>query len=352
MGKDFYQVLGVPRDADTGEIKKAYRKLAMEHHPDRNPGNAEAESKFREAANAYEVLSDPEKRSRYDRFGEAGLNGFSQGGFSDPRDIFSAFSDIFEDFFGGGRGRSGGQHRGADLRYRLTIDLADTLAGLEKDIEFQSEQTCGKCSGTGAAEGYEPETCNNCHGRGQVVRSQGFFSLAMECPTCHGRGRVIKKSCKSCRGSGRETVKRKVNIKVPAGIDSGIQLRVTGEGEGGHQNGPAGDLYVEIMVRPHKGFQRQNDHLVSKIEISYLQALLGAELNFESLDKNYEISIPAGSQPGDIVRVPQAGIPNLRSGRRGDLLLQVQVIFPKKLKKQEEQLLRQIADLKDENVQS
>lgn len=361
MEKDLYEILGVKRDASADEIKKAYRKLAMEFHPDRNPGNKTAEDKFKEAAKAYEILSDKDKRSRYDRFGHAGLGGFGGGagggGFHDVGDIFEAFGDIFGDIFGaqGGRGRGAGQrrsrtHRGADLRYVLEIELEDVLGGAQREIQFTTEGECATCLGKGGEPGYTPETCTTCGGSGQQVRSQGFFSMATTCPICRGRGEVIKKPCKTCKGEGRQALKRTLSVSVPKGVDNGTQLRLANEGEGGFGGGPAGDLYVEIRVKDHKRFQRQDNHLIGQLKISYLQAILGADLEFETLTGPEKIKIPAATKPGGLIKLGGHGVPDLRSGRRGDLVLQVEVEIPTHLTKDEERLLREIATLKKEPV--
>ena len=358
MERDYYEVLGIARGADADTIKKAYRKLALQYHPDRNPGDKSAEDKFKEAAMAYEVLSDQNKRSRYDQFGHAGVNGqgfggHSGAGFHDVGDIFEAFGDIFGDMFGGSRGQQRSRHRatrGADLRYVMEIDLKEVLTGSKKDIEFTAEAECKTCDGKGAEPGSAVETCGTCKGSGQIIRSQGFFQMASTCSTCRGRGEVIKKPCKVCRGSGREGTKRKLAVNVPPGVGNGTQLRLSGEGEGGSKSGPAGDLYVEIRVRPDKRFEREDDHLVAEIQISYLQALLGGELEFETLTGIEKVQIPKGTQSGELIRLSAKGLPNLRTGRFGDLVLQVSVDFPRKLQKEEERLLREIAELKGESV--
>jgi len=356
MGKrDYYVILGVERDSDGDTIKKAYRKLAMQYHPDKNPGNKEAEDKFKEAAEAYEVLSNKDKRMRYDQFGHAGVGGFGGGqGFHDASDIFEAFGDIFGDFFGGGgrpqRGNPNRPRRGSDLRYFLEIDLKEVLDGLEKEISFDSETTCGTCHGSGGKDGSKPITCAHCGGRGQVIQRQGFFSMATPCPSCRGEGQIIKDPCTKCRGRGRISHRKKLLVNVPAGVDNGTQLRLTGEGEEGFKGAGPGDLYVEIRVREHDVFQRREDHLIAPLEINYLQALLGGELEFETLRGPETVKIPKGVQQGELIRLSRQGVPSLRGGRVGDLILEIQVQFPKKLDKEEEKLLRQIADLKNQNV--
>lgn len=356
---DYYEVLGVSRDADGDTIKKAYRKLAMQYHPDKNPGNKEAEDKFKECSVAYEVLSNSEKRSRYDRFGHAGLGGMGGGPggqpFGDVGDIFEAFGDIFGDFFAGPRGQRGGRQRarrGADLRYVLEVELNEVLSGTEKPIQFRCEDSCDACKGSGAEAGSSPETCGTCGGSGQVVRTQGFFQMASTCPKCRGTGQTIKNPCTKCKGHGRVEVQRKLMVHVPAGVDTGTQLRLTGEGEGGEKGGPNGDLYVEIRVAPHEVFERENEHLHAELEISYLQALLGCDVEVETLTDKETIHIPKGSQYGDRIRLAGKGLPSLRGHRVGDIFYELHVVFPKKLNKEEEKLLRQIAENKGESVGS
>lgn len=360
MAKDFYEILGVPRNADQASIKKAYRGLAMKFHPDKNPGNKEAEEKFKEAAAAYEVLSNEEKRAKYDRFGHAA---FSQGGggggfqgFTDINDIFSSFGDIFGDIFGeqmGGRQRGGGRRRpqrGADLRYMLDIELKDAVEGCEHEVKFESEDHCGACNGSGSDPKHQPETCITCRGTGQIVRAQGFFSMASTCPTCRGEGMKITHPCKSCHGKGRVEAKRKIKVKVPPGVDNGTRLRVTSEGEGGFYGGPAGDLYVEIRVKDDKRFERQENDLIGSVEVSYLQAILGAQVEVETLKGREFIEIPAGTQPGTMIKLGGKGVPSLRGYGRGDMYFEVKVKIPTKLSKREEESLREMAEAQGENV--
>jgi molecular chaperone DnaJ len=351
--RDYYEVLGVARDADADTIKKAYRKLAMQFHPDKNPGNPEAEEKFKEAAAAYEVLSDSQKRAQYDRFGHAAFTGGMGGrggGFQDVEDIFANFGDIFGDFFGGGqrqRRRSRNEpRRGADLRYVTEITLKDVLNGLEKDIEFDTDENCAECKGTGAEKGSSPVTCPTCGGSGQVVRSQGFFSVASTCPTCHGEGMMIKNPCKVCKGRGRVPEHRKIRINIPPGVDTGTRLRVGNEGEGGYSGGPAGDLYVEIRVKDHPNFEREGEDLHTRISVPYLQLLLGAEIQIETLGGDENIEIPKGTPNGKTLKLGGQGLPSLRGHRRGDLYCTVEVEFPEKISKEEEKLLRELAKLK------
>lgn len=357
MPRDYYEILGVARSADGDSIKKAYRKLAMQFHPDRNPGDKAAEDKFKEASEAYDVLSNQDKRSRYDRFGHAGVNGPGAGpgaGFHDVNDIFSAFGDIFGDFFGGqagGRTRSRSRsRRGSDLRYYLEIRLIDVLHGAQKEIEYDTEESCKPCDGKGAKPGTSPETCRTCGGSGQVVRQQGFFAMATTCGSCRGEGRVVKDKCTSCQGSGRKAVHRKLSINVPAGVDSGTQLRLSNEGEPGYGGGGPGDLYVEIRVEDNSKFEREGQNLHAKLEVSYLQALLGAEIQVETLEGKKTATLESGSNEGAQLRIKGEGLPTIRGGHRGDLVYHVSVHFPKKLSKKEDELLREIAKEKGENV--
>jgi molecular chaperone DnaJ len=365
MARDYYEILGVQKGADKDSIKKAYRQMAMKYHPDRNPGDKEAESKFKEAAEAYDVLSDENKRQRYDRFGHAGVNGFGGAGgahgFNDINDIFSAFGDVFSDLFGAGggfgpqprgaRGRTRAR-RGSDLRYVLGIELKDVLKAQQREIKFDSEVQCKTCEGSGAKAGTKPESCRTCGGSGQVVRQQGFFTMATTCHTCRGEGQTIKDPCQKCRGTGRVSQERKLSINVPAGVDTGTQLRLSGEGEAGYFGGPAGDLYVEVRVEDDKQFARDGQTLHAELEISYLQALLGAEIEVDTLDGEKNAEIHPGTSDGTEVKLKGEGLPSLRSAHRGDLIYHVKVQFPKKLTKKEDELLREIAKEKGEDVLS
>ena len=352
MNRDFYEILGVAREADGDTIKKAYRKMAMQFHPDKNPDNKEAEETFKECARAYEVLSDPNKRERYDRFGHKGVDGMGGGGphFQDVGDIFAAFGDIFGDLFGqqgGGRQQRSrtGPARGSDLRYVMEIELKEVLTGVERPITFDTDDSCKECEGSGAEKGSEVESCATCGGRGQVVRNQGFFSMATTCPKCRGQGVTIKSPCKKCRGAGRVPVNRKILVKVPAGVDSGTQLRMTGEGEAGGRGGPPGDLYIDLRVKPDPRFERDGAQLYAELEINYLLAILGGEVEVVTLRGPKTLTIPKGSQYGAQVKLAGEGLPSLRGSRVGDLIYLLKVILPKKLSKEEEKLLRQINDL-------
>lgn len=357
---DYYEVLGVDRTADGETIKKAYRKLAMQYHPDRNPGNKEAEEKFKEAAEAYDVLSNEDKRNRYNQFGHSAFQqGMGGGGFQDMGDIFSQFGDIFGDIFGASSGFGGGRQsssrsrtsarRGADLRYIYEMELKDVLTSSEKEISFDTEDQCDVCAGSGAAKGSKPTVCKTCRGSGQVIRQQGFFTMATTCSTCSGQGEVIDNPCKTCHGDGRVKAKRKIKVTIPAGVDNGTRLRVSGEGEGGYRGGPNGDLFVEVRVNEHDVFEREGDHLFAQLDVNYLQFLLGGEETVEGLDGEITVEIPRGSVPGDRIKVSGRGIPSLRGSRRGDLYYTINVEFPDKMTEDEEKHLREIAS--DRGVQ-
>ncbi|MBK9322068.1 MAG: molecular chaperone DnaJ [Bdellovibrionaceae bacterium] len=357
--RDYYEILGVAKEADADTIKKAYRKLAMQFHPDKNPGNPAAEEKFKEAAAAYEVLSDSQKRAQYDRFGHAafagGMGGRGGAGYQDVEDIFANFGDIFGDFFGGGgqgqRRRSRNEaRRGADLRYVTEISLKEVLTGLEKDIEFDTDKACEECKGSGAEKGASPVSCPTCGGSGQVVRSQGFFSVASTCPTCRGEGVMIKNPCKPCKGKGRVSEHRKIRINIPPGVDTGTRLRVGNEGEGGFNGGPAGDLYVEIRVKEHPRFERDEADLHMRVKVPYLQLLLGAEVPIETLSGEEVLEIPKGTMNGKTLKMSGRGLPSLRGQRRGDLFCLLEVEFPEKISKEEEKILRELARLKGVEV--
>ena len=365
--EDYYDILGVSRQAGQSDIKKAYRSMALKYHPDRNPNDKNAEEKFKKAAEAYDVLGKPEKRSQYDQFGHAAFqqaNG-SYSGATNLNDIFSNFGDIFEDFFGGGIGGGSSRQRsrsrsrqGSDLRYTLEITIEDVINGLEKNIEFNCEENCLTCDGSGADPKHGLETCQKCNGTGQIVRSQGFFSMASTCMNCRGQGQKVKYPCHSCGGQGRSMKSKKVQAKVPKGVDSGVRLRYEGEGEGGYHNGPYGDLYIEIHVLDHEEFERKDDDLYGDVHISYLQAILGANVQVDTFDGKKKLKIPPGTQPSQLLRFSGLGIPHLdlkdrsfiKSKGRGDLFFTVCVDLPKKPRKQEEKLLREIAQMKKEDV--
>ena len=337
--KDYYKVLGVSRDASEEEIKKAYRKIAMQYHPDRNPGNKEAEEKFKIVSEACEVLRDPEKRRVYDQYGIEGLKGTGFTGFRGFEDIFSAFGDIFEDFFGLGTSQRRRGRAGADLRYDLKISFYDAAFGKETEIEIPQSVLCEACSGTGAKPGTYPVDCPSCRGTGQVTRSQGFFTISTTCSQCRGEGRVIQHPCKECRGLGKVRRNKHISIKLPPGVDTGSKLRVRGEGETGEKGGPAGDLFVVIYVEPHEFFTREGDEIICQIPISFPQAALGTEIEVPTLNGTRVLTIPKGTESGGVFRLKGEGFPRLRGHGRGDEIVQVIVKTPKNLTKRQEELL-------------
>jgi molecular chaperone DnaJ len=350
--RDYYEVLGVSRDSGADEIKKAYRKLALQHHPDRNKGDKGAEEKFKEAAEAYEVLSDLEKRQLYDRFGHDGLRQTGFTGFRDFDDIFSSFGDIFEEFFGfGARGSARSRVRkGADLRYDLNVDFMDAAFGLETEIEVTHHELCHDCSGLGTRGGVQPSVCSTCGGRGQVTRSQGFFTISTPCPTCQGSGTVITDPCETCRGVGRVLTTKKLSLRIPPGVETGSRLRLQGEGEPGEHGGPAGDLYVFLFVKPHKTFQRQDDNVIVRVPIRYTLAALGGEIEIPTLEGSEKLDIPRGTQSGQDFRITGKGIVHLRGRGRGDLIVIVGIETPQQVGKEEDELLRRLAELEGTNV--
>ena len=356
---DYYEVLGVSRTATDQEIKSAYRRLAVRYHPDKNPGDAEAEDKFKEAAEAYSVLSDTEQRKRYDRFGHAGVSSSAGAGWGAPG--FTNLEDIlgdlfgFGDVFGGGRsagarGRSAGQ-RGADLRYDLEISLEEAAAGMTAQLRLPRLESCEKCKGTGAAEGTQPETCQTCNGVGQVRYQQGFFSVARTCGNCRGTGRVIKTPCEACHGAGRVEREKTMEVKIPAGVETGSRLRIAGEGEAGTNGGATGDLYVIIHVSEHEQFERQGSNLYSSVLITFAQAALGAETTVKTLDGEQQVKIPAGTQTGTVFRLKGHGVPVLGGRGRGDLFVSVTVVTPTTLTREQRSLLEQLAKIETSDLE-
>ncbi len=341
--RDYYEVLGVPKNAADQQIKSAYRKLAMEHHPDKNPGNPASEERFKEAAEAYAILSDSEKRANYDRFGHAGVSSQAGAGF-DPS-TFAGFEDIFGgifgDFFGGGR--AGGPQRGSDLRYDLEITFEESAKGVETTIEIPRLETCETCTGSGAAPGTSPSTCPQCQGRGQQRFQQGFFTVARTCSRCQGSGKVIAKPCSTCKGQGRTTRERTLTVKIPAGIADGQRLRISGEGEGGPLNGPAGDLYVFIEVPEHPFFRREANNLACEIPLNFTTLALGGHIDVPTLDGSESFKVPEGTQSGAVFRLRGKGMPDVSGRGRGDLYFTVQSVTPKKLNKEQRAALEQLA---------
>ncbi len=348
--RDYYEVLGVERSASDSEVKSAYRKLAMKYHPDRNPGDHAAEEKFKEAAEAYAVVADPEKRQMYDRFGHAGVSSAAgAGGGFDPS-VFTGFEDIlgglgdifgFGDIFGGRR--RGGPQRGADLRYDLEITFEEAANGTETSIQIPRQENCETCQGSGSAPGSTPQTCSQCRGQGQVRFQQGFFTVARTCPQCRGAGKVITKACTTCRGAGRLTREKKLTVKIPAGIGTGQQLRLQGEGESGILGGPAGHLYVVVQVQEHEFFRRDGINLFCEIPVNFTTVALGGEIQVPTLDGSESVKVPEGTQTGTTLRLRGKGMPDVNGRGRGDLFATIQVRTPRRLSKEQRRLLDELA---------
>jgi molecular chaperone DnaJ len=355
--RDYYEVLAVSRTATDQEIKSAYRRLAVKYHPDKNPNDAAAEEKFKEAAEAYSVLSNPEQRKRYDRFGHAGVSSSAgAGAWGAPG--FGGIEDIlgdlfgFGDVFGGGRGgsRRSAAQRGADLRYDLEITLEDAANGMTAHLRIPRLEQCDTCKGSGAAEGTQPESCATCAGTGQVRYQQGFFSVARTCHTCRGAGRVVKNPCAGCNGAGRVEREKQMEVKIPAGVETGSRLRVPGEGEAGTQGGVAGDLYVVIHVSEHEQFERQGNNLYEAVPITFAQAALGAEIMVKTLDAEEKLKIPLGTQTGTVFRLRGKGMPALGGRGRGDLFVSVTVVTPTTLTREQRRLLEQLAEVESKDL--
>jgi molecular chaperone DnaJ len=350
----YFEILGVERSAAEDEIKKSYRKLAMQYHPDRNPGNREAEEKFKEAAEAYEVLSDPQKRDIYNRYGHEGLNGAGYRGFSGFEDIFSSFGDIFGDVFGFSSGRSRSRtaaQAGADLRYDLRISFMDAALGTSTEIELEKYTLCTTCRGSGCAPGTSPQICSRCNGRGQVMQSSGFFSISSTCPQCRGQGGVIATPCQECSGGGKVTTEKTVQLKIPAGVETGSRLRLRGEGEEGVYGGPNGDLYVFIEVEPHETFERNGDDVHCRVPITFVQAALGGSVEVPTLTGKEKLKIPRGTPTGKVFRLKGQGIAHLRGYGRGDQIIETVVTIPSNLTKKQEELLREFDRLSNAGEQ-
>lgn len=339
--RDYYEILAVAKDADEGELKKAYRKLAMRFHPDRNPGDHEAEEKFKEINEAYEVLTDPARRQVYDQYGHEGLQRGGGGGADFGGGFADIFGDVFADIFGGARG---GPRRGSDLRYMMELSLEEAVFGVERTIRIPKLESCEDCGGSGAKSGSKPSTCRSCDGSGQVRIQQGFFVLQQTCPQCRGRGSVIADPCGSCRGAGRVRKEKSLSVKVPPGVDTGDRIRLSGEGEAGAPGAPAGDLYVQVNIKPHEMFERDGMDLYCSVPISVVTAALGGEMDVPTLSGNATLKIPEATQSGKTFRLRGKGVPNVRGAGIGDLLISVVVETPVKLDKRQKDLLREFGD--------
>jgi molecular chaperone DnaJ len=360
--RDYYEVLGVPRNASKEDIKKAYRKLAIQYHPDKNPGNKESEEKFKEATEAYEVLADDKKRQTYDQFGFAGIEGMGGGAhdfssvFRDFEDIFGDFSGIFDSFFGGSTRRRrqarSNSMRGADLRYDLEIDFQDAVFGTSREISYQRNDTCSSCDGSGAESGSGKTMCPTCGGSGQVRRSSGFFSIASTCPSCRGEGYIIKNPCKVCNGSGVVKRKRVIKVTIPAGIENGRRIHIPNQGDGGLNGGPPGDLYVYIHIRAHEYFKRDGNDIYCVIPVSITQASLGSEILVPTIDKKkVRVKIPPGTQTGKVLRLKNEGVPYINnSHRRGDMYIELLVEIPERLSARAKTLLKELSDIMGEDT--
>jgi len=350
MKRDYYEILSVQKDANDEEIKRAYRKLAMQYHPDRNVGNEEASTRFKEAAEAYDVLSNTDKRQRYDRYGHAGLEGMGGPNFGNAQSIFDQFADLFGDLFGGGVGGPRAAQAGRSLGMALELDLAEAARGCKKSVAISREENCSDCNGSGARRGTNPATCRVCNGHGVVIRNQGFFRMQQTCRGCGGRGVVITDPCPTCHGRGRVAARRNLEVNVPPGVDSGMRLPLRGEGEAGAPGAPRGDLILEIHVREHAMFKREGDHLVCHVPITFSQAALGGELQVPTLEGPINYTLKPGIQAGEAVRIPGKGIPNVRTKRPGDLLVVLMVETPRNLTKRQEELLRELAEIDKKHV--
>ncbi len=350
--RDYYDILDVGRDADENEIKKAYRKLAVQYHPDKNPGDKEAEDKFKEATEAYDVLRTPEKRQRYDQYGHAGLEGTTSG-FGFGVNIDDILNDVFGDVFGGfNRTQQRRPKQGRSLQTNIEITLEDAYSGKEVTIDVPRIESCPECNGSGAEKGSTVDTCPQCYGRGQVTQSQGFFTMSRTCPRCHGDGETIKNPCRNCNGQGRIRVNREIKLSIDKGVVNGFEYRLRGEGEAGTLGGPAGDLLVVVHIRPHERYSREVDNLITSTKISFIQAALGSSVEIDGIDGTHKLDIPAGTQYGDQLRIHGKGMPKYRSSSFGDLIVQVGIGTPRNLTEEERNLLMKFAELRGDATET
>lgn len=350
--EDYYETLGISRNATLEEMKTAYRRLALKYHPDKNPGDLAAEERFKRLSEAYQVLSDTEKRQLYDLYGHAGLAGLDVGGFGGFEDIFSSFGEVFEDFFGFGRRRGRARPQpGADLRQRVVMTLEQVVQGMNTSLEVERRAPCRACQGTGLPPGSRPQTCPRCHGRGQVGQARGLLKIYTTCPECRGAGSLIATPCQECRGAGAIREKKQVQLRIPPGVDSGTRLRLRGEGEAGSSGGPPGDLYIEVQITPHPLFTREGKNLQYRAQLSFVEAALGSEVDIPTLNSQTRLTIPSGTQPGATFRIPGEGIPSLRGNSRGDLVVEVELKTPTQLTPKQEELLKEFLKLTAKETQ-
>jgi molecular chaperone DnaJ len=349
--EDYYDILGISRNATLEEIKTSYRRLALKYHPDKNPGNLDAEERFKLLSEAYQVLADTEKRQLYDLYGHAGLAGLDVGGFGGFDDIFSSFGDVFEDFFGFGRrqGRARPQP-GQDLRQRVVMTLEQVVQGMEASLEVERRAPCRNCQGSGLEPGTRPQTCSRCGGRGQVGQARGLLKIFTTCPECRGAGSLITTPCKACHGAGAIREKKQVQLRIPPGVDNGTRLRLRGEGEAGSSGGPPGDLYIEVQVAPHPLFTREGKNLQYRAPLSFVEAALGSEVEIPTLNDQTRLTIPSGTQPGALFRIPGEGLPDLRGNTRGDLVVAVELKTPTNLTPKQEKLLQEFLKLTEKET--
>jgi len=349
--EDYYETLGISRNATPEEIKTAYRRLALKYHPDKNPGNQAAEERFKLLSEAYQVLSDTEKRQLYDLYGHAGLAGLDMGGFDGFEDIFSSFGEVFEDFFGFGRRRGRPRPQpGADLRHRVVLTLEQVVQGVDTSLEVERHAPCRACQGTGLEPGTRPQTCPRCNGRGQVGQARGMLKIFTTCPECRGAGSLITTPCKECHGAGAIRETKQVQVRIPPGVDSGTRLRLRREGEAGTAGGPPGDLYIEVQVAPHPLFTREGKNLQYRAQLSFVEAALGSEVEIPTLNSHTRLTVPSGTQPGATFRIGGEGLPSLRGNSRGDLVVEVELKTPTNLSPKQEKLLKEFLKLSEQET--